>query len=259
MSSPCLRELQESFFAFVAGPAEVLGPDGRGALARNVVRGAGPLDADARLRIYRGMCLARLVEVLRDDYAAEAERLGREAFDELAREYVVRNPSVLPSVRHVSAGFPEFLEDGLPDRPDLAESARVARARLEVFAETDPRPLTLERLKALPPERWIGLELRPIAALRVLTCAWAIEGPGALPRAHVLRVWRQGFEIFESTVDPVEARALDRLLTGTTTLEALGETLATTMSQADAAREAGGLLLRWLEDGILAAPAGEAS
>ncbi len=247
-----LRELQKSFFAFVAGP-DSAATDVRGSLARVAVRGDESLDADQRLGIYRAMCLARLVEVLRDDYSVVAERLGDTSFEALARRYVVEHPSVMPSIQHVSDRFPEFLERELVGRPDLGERALVERARLEVFSEKDPVPLVLERLRALPPEEWGTVALHPIEALRVITRAWADAAEAPSPKPHVTRVWRQGFEIFQATVDPIEARALDLLLDGGTTLQELGESLEASMSQEDTAREAGALLLRWLEDGILRA------
>ncbi len=250
MESPVLRDLQSSFFAFIAGPDEA-GSGGRGSLVRLAVRGDEDLDALDRLGIYREMCLARLVEVLRDDYANVADGLGAQSFEALARRYVIEHPSLMPSIQHISDRFPEFLQQALEERHDLAAQALVDRARLEVFSETDPRPLSLEQLRARPAEEWAALALRPIAALRVITRAWGTDDDGPQPRPHVTRVWRQGFEIFQATVDTLEARALDQLLDGGTTLEALGEALEASMSEEDAAREAGALLLRWLEDGIL--------
>jgi len=251
MPSLALRDLQTSFFALVAGPDETAGT--AGTLARHVVRGDGGLDAEARLRIYREMCLARLVDVLRDDYAPVVDALGSERFDAIARAYVIENPSVMPSIQHVSDRFPGFLETALPERPDLAERAGLERARLEVFSEADPRPLSLERLRSVPAEEWGGLELRPIAALRVITRSWGDGDAPPRPAPHVIRVWRRGFEIFQATVDSLEARALDRLLGGPTRIEEIGAMVAATRGPVDGARETGALLLRWIEDGIVEA------
>jgi len=248
MASPGLRELQRSFFAFVAGREEAAFGEA-GSLARSVVRGGGRLDPTARLGIYRAMCLARLVDVLREDYAPLVSEVGENEFERIARAYVEANPSVMPSIRHVSDRFPEHLQVALAERPHLAERAAVERARLEVFAEADAVPLTLEDLRVRSPEEWGGLALRPIAALRVVTRAWGDDGRA---RAHVVRVWRQGFEIFQATADAYEAAALDRLRSGSTSLEEIAGSHEGSLPHEDAAREAGGLLLRWLDDGILA-------
>jgi hypothetical protein len=250
MESPALRELQTSFFGFVAGPVEATW-DARGSAVRGAVRGDTVLTAEDRLGIYRGMCLARLVDVLRDDFADVADAWGTSAFDATARSYVIENPSEMPSIQHVSDRFPEFLEAVLEDRPDLAERAAIDRARLEVFSETDPTALTLERLRAAPAQEWGSLALTPIAALRVITRAWSADDGPVRPKPHVTRVWRQGFEIFQATVDVTEAGALDLLQAGGTTLEGLALFLASGRPEEEAARQSGALLLRWLEDGIL--------
>lgn len=249
MDSLELRELQKSFFAFVAGPVEsATGP--AGTLARVAVRGDDVLGADARLGIYRRMCLARLVDVLRADYQAAADELGDD-FDALARRYVVEHPSEMPSIQHISDGFPAFLVRELVDRPDVAERTHVDRARLEVFSEVDPTPLSLEELKQTDPLEWGRVPLRPIAALRVVTRAWAVGNGGPRVAPGVTRVWRQGFEIFEASADPLEAQGLDLLMEGGTTLAALGAFFQENLDEEEAAREAAGLLLRWLADGIL--------
>lgn len=251
MESPALRDLQESFLAFVAGPP-VAREDGRSQLARQVVRSAGPLVAEERLQIYRAMGFARLIEVLRDDFADVAARLGDEGFDTCARLYLTRHPSQRPTIQHVSERFPEFLEQEFPEAPHLGERAAIARARLHVFSEMDPDSLTLDHLRDRPPESWGEVPLVPIQAMRLVTRAWADDGR---PKAQLVRIWRQGFEIFQASVDPLEASGLDLLADGDADLNALGSLLERELPADDAAREAGALLLRWIEDGILdAAP-----
>ena len=249
MESPALHELQESFFAYVAGAAPS-GPEAELALA--AVREHGALDADQRLGIYRGMCFARLVDVLRDDYATVAEALGEEAFEALARRYLEAHPSSRPTIQHVGERFPAFLEVHAEDRPQLGEMGRLALARLEVFAESDAEPLTLDELREIPPGEWGDVPLRPIPALRVVTRAWSDAGQ---PKAHALRVWRQGFEVFHAAMTPMEAQGVDLLRTGRATLSSLGDLLGAEHLTDDPPRDAAGLLLRWLEDGVLDAGA----
>jgi len=106
-------------------------------------------------------------------------------------------------------------------------------------------------MRAVPPERWGEFPLVPIPALRVVTGAWVTREGRPRVQPHTTRVWRAGYEIFEANADVLEARALDRLLCGGTTLARLGEVLGCEMSEEDAARESAALLLRWLDDGIL--------
>jgi hypothetical protein len=66
-------------------------------------------------------------------------------------------------------------------------------------------------------------------------------------------VWREGFTVFHTSIDAPEEAALARLAGGATFAEVC-ELFAQSASLEDAAREAGALLARWLEDGILRAP-----
>jgi len=57
-------------------------------------------------------------------------------------------------------------------------------------------------------------------------------------------VWREGFLVYQSPMDPAEEAALERVVAG--------EPFATICEAVDDPRDAAALLLRWLEDGILA-------
>jgi hypothetical protein len=71
------------------------------------------------------------------------------------------------------------------------------------------------------------------------------EAPSALaPGRTALRVWREGFLVYQSPMDVAEEAALERL--------AAGEPFATVCEAVDDPRDAAALLLRWLEDGIVA-------
>ena len=100
--------------------------------------------------------------------------------------------------------------------------------------------------------------------MRVLRCAWpvhelwAADDPKAAattvrPAATVLRVWREAFAVYQTPVDAVEHVALRQLLAGAP-FGVMCDRLEAVLPPPAVAREAGALILRWVEDQILALP-----
>jgi hypothetical protein len=256
-----LRELQVQFFAALTGP--VAGTHGPSAALVGAVRGGDALGAEARLAIYRDMYAARLLDVLREDYPCVARVLGEERFAAVARAYLTAHPSRHPSVRWVGDRFAAFVaaRDEARACPWLGDLAELEWHRGEVFDAPDAAPLALDQLKAEPPELWGVLPLAVIPALRTLSSAWPVheawaaaesDGEMALlsPAPMALRIWRQDFAVYHAAMGPVEDRALAQLRAGGG-FGAVCEAVAETVPPDSAPREAGGLLLRWIEDGIL--------
>ncbi len=250
------------------------------------VNGTGGLDAEQRIRIYADMYRARLIDVLREDYPRVAALLGEADFAALACRYLGRHPSTHPSVRHVGRRFADWIagESALP--PHLADLARLEWARVEVFDAADAEPLRLADLEPVPPDEWPALRLRVIPACLVLESAWPVHAiwaaadpePGLdaparadaspdagsegaaerapdlwAPEATVVRVWREGFSVSHAAMGPDEQRAFRALARG----EAFAEICAAIEEGLDAdtaARQVGAILLRWLEDGLIARP-----
>jgi hypothetical protein len=250
---PSLRELQQAF-------AAALTPEPAPALDRallTVVTGGGGLDAAARVGIYAEMYRARLVDVLREDYPRVLACVGDEAFDALVCRYLVRHPSTHPSVRHAGGRFPDFLASERAAAPFLADLARLEWARVEVFDAADAEPLRLSDVQALPPAAWSALRLQTIPACLLIDCAWPAHAAWetgkapAAPAATAIRVWREEWSVSHAAVGARERWALAMLQRGET-FGALCAALADGQDDEAATREAGGLLLRWLEDGVLA-------
>jgi hypothetical protein len=256
-----LRELQAHFLAALTGAAA--GAPAPLALL-GMVRGTPALAAEARLAIYTDMYAARLVDVLREDYPRVAHVLGDERFGAVVRAYLVAHPSRHPSVRWVGDRFAAFAASHTAAAawPWLGDLARLEWARGEVFDAPDAPPLGLERLKAEPPARWGALPLEAIPALRTLSSAWPVHeawaaaeaevaAPALRPAPTTLRIWRHDFVVYHAAMGPVEEAALVALRAGGG-FGAVCETVTERVPAASAPREAGALLLRWIEDGILA-------
>lgn len=258
-----LRDLQLRFSAALA--PEPSAPPDPGLLA--VIKDGGALGAIERLAIYAGMYRARLVDVLREDFPRVVAVLGDEAFSALASRYIVHHPSTHPSVRHVGGRFVDFVrtEPALP--PFLADLAQLEWARVEVFDAADADPLRLADLASVPPDDWAALRFRPIPACRVVECGWPVhelwaaagaetgEPLQAGPAATIVRVWREEWSVSHVAMGQREARAF-RLLQGGESFATLCAALEDDLDPETAAREVASLLLRWIEDGVLAAPGG---
>jgi hypothetical protein len=272
-----LGELQLRFF----GALDPASPPIDAALLA-AVNGTGRLDAAQRIRIYADMYRARLVDVLREDYPRVAATLGEADFAAFACRYLTRHPSTNPSVRHAGRRFADWIAGEVAVAPHLADLARLEWARVEVFDAADAEPLRLADLEALPPHEWPELRLRLIPACLVLESAWPVHeiwasadaeadagataddgasAEGAAERAPeiwtreptVVRVWREGFIVSHAAMGPDEQRAFRVLARG----EPFAEICAAIEDGLDAdtaARQVGAILLRWLEDGLIARP-----
>jgi Putative DNA-binding domain len=252
-----LRELQARFAAALAPTA---GPD---PVLLALVRSAGALTPADRVEIYADMYRARLVDVLREDFPRTRGLLGDAAFVALAERYLARHPSTHPSVRYVGARFADFVAGQTAGPPWLADLARLEWARVEVFDAPDAEPLGLADLQAVPPADWPALRLRLVPACRVVESPWPIHeiwtagDPDSdqpvpdTPRTSVVRVWREGFSVSHAAMGDAERRAFAQLQRGEP-FASLCAALEGDLDAEAAARQAGALLMRWLEDELLA-------
>jgi hypothetical protein len=142
----------------------------------------------------------------------------------------------------VGARFADFLATEPDVAPSLVDQARLDWARVEVFDAADAEPLRLADLQSIPPADWPALRLRPIPACRVVECA-------AAPAA--IRVWREEWSVSQAAMGERERRAFHLLQQGEP-FASLCAALEGDLDPEAAAREVGSLLMRWLEDGVLA-------
>ena len=190
-------------------------------------------------------------------------------------------PPTSPTDRHVTrrcAGSGRDLSDWLAanraERPALAALATLEWARLDVFDLADEPVVTLETLRALPPERFAELPLTLIAAHRFAEVGegtealWDALGPEsggapsdldapsasgsrAVPGA-VLLVWRQGIAVYHRAIAADERQALALVAPGTQ-FGIVCERLAAAQGDEAAAARAFAWLSTWVADGLLAA------
>jgi hypothetical protein len=251
MSPPSLHDLQAGFWRSLhEGEADPV--------LASVVLPSPVLTPGDRIGIYQGMYFWRLVEVLREDYPKLHEVLGDD-FERLVRRYLACHPSENPSVRHLGRHLPTFVADDplVERRPWLADLARLELARTDAFDAPDATPLRAADLCVVAPEDWPGLRFELIAAIDVIRSAWPVHRVWAEPTVAVsesptiLRVWRQDFRVFHAAIDAAEDAAFS-VVTAGGRFEAVCEALAIHVGPEAAPGEAGSLLARWIENGLVA-------
>jgi hypothetical protein len=266
-----LPELQSRFFSSIAR-APGLGPRGFDPTLIQHVEARGQLSAKERVDIYAEMYFARLLEVLEGDFPKVAALLDCERFHDVVSAYLALHPSTSPSLRHLGQHFPAFLRDRefSTDFPFLSDLALLEWARLDVFDAPDAEPLRIEQLQHLTPDAWPTLRFYIIPAFRIVQSSWPVHEfwknmeeknviPTNLsPRETVLRVWRRDFLVYHTAMDPIEQAALTAVGAGDP-FASVCATLAASLSEEEAASAIGSLLLRWIEDGILACVPSEPS
>jgi len=244
--TPSLRELQGAFWRSIArepGAAPVPDP-----LLLETVPPTPTLAPAERVHVYAGMYLWRLVDALREDFPKLATVLGDDGFADLARGYIRAHPSTEPSIRHLGRALPDFLAGYQPAY--LADLARLEWTRLQIFDAPDATPLTAAELRRVAAAEWPDLRFTLVPACARLVTAWPVhrlwaDAAALAPARTALRIWREGFFVYQTAMDPAEEAALDRLVAR--------EPFAAVCEGFDAPAEAAALLLRWIEDEIIAA------
>ena len=261
-----LRDLQSRFFYSIARPMRSAEEEWQGfdPQLSQAIQTQGKLGPHERLDIYAQMYCARLLDVLQEDFPRVVAIVGEEQFREIGRLYLRQFPSTYPSLHYFGIHFAEFMTTqpvGISS-PFLGDLARLERARLDVFDAPDAEPLRLEDLQTIPADAWATIHFRVIPALVTLTCAWPVqqvwkEEPFTISdilhqTPTVLRVWRQDFAVYQARMDTIEQAALAAMQSG----ESFASVCANVETLVDAGEDVsavvGSLLLRWIEDGILA-------
>jgi hypothetical protein len=269
---PTLHDAQRLLWQLIAAPvggaAALAGDADRGGARRaaltRTVCGDERLDAVARLDIYANMYFFRVLDVLKEHYAATHALLGEVTFHNLITDYLLRHPPTHFSIREAGRHVPELLaeHDVRAAHPCAADLARAERALNDAFDAADAPALTAAALAAVAADAWPSLRLTLHPAVRLLDCGWPVHGvraavergePAADPSPAPTRlcVWRQDLVVFHRPVEPVEFAALRALERGErfdAACAAAGELLP----EGEAAQRVAAALAGWLPSGLLA-------
>jgi hypothetical protein len=263
-SRPSLAAVQAALMTRITGQA--LGEPAFD--TASLIHGDARASAEERLAIYSFMYGSRFVEALESQFPRLARLVGADAFTELTANYTAARPSRHPSLRELGRALPGWLAAQRPDAPALAALAALEWARADVYDLADEPVMTVEALRAFPPERFGELPLTLIAAHRFVEVERGTEAlwdglapnagempalrpasPEAGPGATLL-VWRQEIAVYHRAVDPEERAAL-ALVSAGSRFGVICDTLSAARGHEAAAARAFAWLSTWIADGLL--------
>lgn len=227
--------------------------------------GGPTLDVSNGLAIYHNAYLARLREVLREDFPAALYWLGDEEFDALADQYIRENPSSHFSLRWFGANFETFLRLHLvPEQSGpLAELVHFEWAFTLAFDAPPGVPVTLDYMATLAPEAWPHLQLELQPSVQWLECGFnslsiwqAVKAEAEFPGSQLLEsaqtclIWRRDLICHYRSLDPDEEIALKGFAQDGWTFAEFCAQLADSYGEG-APLQAVTWLKQWIQDGLL--------
>ncbi|EAQ96580.1 HvfC/BufC N-terminal domain-containing protein [Congregibacter litoralis] len=258
MTAPSLAAQQEEFMALLLDDARDLPPG---------------LEAQ-RVAIYRNAYRARLIDALRETFPRTARWVGEEAFAQAAAHHVISFPPSSWTLDDVGKGFSDTLQGLFLKDPEVSELAWLEWAMHRCFVSYDARPLDAAGFATatagFEDNDWATMRLRFMPGTQQASMAHRIDrlwrslleseseavGEGAEetdfssdePLACV--VWRQDYTPAVLPVTAIEGHALSMMLDGAAYGE-LYALLVDALGEEAAAGEAGAMLGRWLNHGML--------
>lgn len=221
-NAPRLAELQAAF-----AKAVIDGDDGILALLCDNSR----TDRVELLGVYRHGYLARLCEIIGNDYRALAGYLGAEAFEELVGTYIRCHPSTTPNARWIGQALPTYLATAAPYQQHavLAELAALEQALADAFDSADANRISIADLAGVPPAAWGDLRFVSHPSVRRLDLTtnaheiWrSLSADGAPPEVVTdnnpqrLLIWREGLQVQVRVLAADEAKMWDAAAAGQT-------------------------------------------
>ncbi|MCP4472773.1 MAG: DUF2063 domain-containing protein [Gammaproteobacteria bacterium] len=252
-----LRELQLRFQDYLTGGSEAIEAD--------IVSTEKAL-AEHRLGAYYNAYRIRLIDALAVDYAALEKLLGREAFEDMALDYLQRYPSRQPSLRWFGQHLPAYLAEYYRDKDAefVCELANYEWVQTTVFDASDSVELfQLEDMARVEAETWPLLTFDFKAALLWLDMHWNVpqieaaldngQEPPQRQRGDIAQrwlLWRHAYKIHWRSLDVHEAWALEQAASGANFAE-ICEGLLEWVDAQQIALVAAGFLKQWIGDQLL--------
>jgi hypothetical protein len=253
-----LRELQLRFQDYLIGGAEDIEQD--------IISTANAL-AEHRLGTYYNAYRIRLIDCLAVDYSALENYLGREAFENMALDYLQHYPSTHPSVRWFGKNLPAYLQEFYNgDTAEFVqELASYEWAHTMVFDAADSEQLfLLEDMAQVPAEAWPGLRFEFQPAMLWLDLHWnvplmktALDAGTELPsqqRADYPQrwlLWRQDMKTHWRSLEVHEAWAIEQAVNGINFAQ-ICEGLLEWIDESQVALVGAGFLKQWISDKLVA-------
>jgi hypothetical protein len=252
-----LRELQDSFQrGILAGDDAILGE----------VNDSSKEQRKVLFGVYRHAYVARLADILYEDYEQLHAYLGDETFAKLLKAYIAAHPSDQRSARWFGRHLPAFVRDSesFAKHPEAAELAELEKALADAFDGPDADPLGIDALVAIPPDDWPNLVFEPhptaarftfkTNAADIWTALKSEEAPPRpqhLPDPQAILVWRRDLMAHFRPLAAEEAMMWNEAAKGVR-FGVLCEMVATFAGEDEAELRAATYLKGWLDMGMLA-------
>ncbi|MBT3042728.1 MAG: DNA-binding domain-containing protein [Candidatus Thiodiazotropha sp. (ex Codakia orbicularis)] len=258
-----LGELQSRFQKFILEP----GNEHR----ISWVDGGGRASAGYQLSVYANAYVARLKEVLTNDYPAVSMAISGDHFDLLTEGYIRKHPSHFFSLRDFGCRFPDYLSEQVDPNPDihdlawLTELAKFEWTLGQAFDAADCNLVTEREVASIPADAWpmlrfgfcpcvrrIDLEWNVPTIWKALTADPPLEVEPICTQTHndAWLIWRQDLVTRFRSLEEDEQLALDSLRYGATFEDAC-EILASRIDLDSVSMRAAGLLKGWIRQGLI--------
>ena len=229
----------------------------------------------AGMSVYRNNYRSSVIEALRSTFERTERWVGVDTFGRAAAHHVISHPPSSWTLDDAGRGFDETCKELFAKDREVAELAWLEWTMLESFTAPDREPLDgagfAGATAEFGDEDWANLRLEFIPGttsgvvehdMRAIWNATAkeeFERPVvALDVPSGILIWREGERPTFRMVEPQEVRAFDALSRGVSYGEACallaGESSSAEEMEA-AAMQAGVMLGRWLQDGLIASAA----
>ncbi len=229
----------------------------------------------AGLAVYRNNYRAALVDALRDTYERTARWVGEDAFERAAAHHVITSPPASWTLDDAGAEFDETLAALFANDPEVAELAWLEWSMQCAFTAKDAEPLDVEGFTSATSgfgeEDWSGMRLtfapgftlrevdHDIAVLWNALAQDEFDNPDiVLAAPRYCLVWREGLRPTFALVETLEGEALAALAGGATYAGAC-TLLVERLGEEEGIAKAGGLLGRWVGEGLLTGISGAQS
>ena len=218
------------------------------------------------LTVYRNAYRNRLLGALQDNFELTRRWVGDDAFDAAARHHIILHPPVSWTLDNYGLGFDQTLTELFAEDPEVGELAWLEWQMQRAFGALDTQVLDVAMLTSdeLGVADWetVCFALVPSFAMRAVAkdCVslWQALADDDMPSEALplpldseLIVWRKGFSPHFRIVDAAERKALAAVAAG----QQFGELCAAFVGKLgpeQAMAQAGTLLGRWVQDGLIA-------
>ncbi|WP_394729795.1 putative DNA-binding domain-containing protein [Altererythrobacter sp. GH1-8] len=225
------------------------------------------------IAVYRNNYRSSLVEALRSTFERSARWVGEDAFRRAAAHHVIMHPPSSWTLDEAGRGFETTCAELFTGDPEVAELAWLEWTMFDVFTSRDVIPLDAagfaRATEGFAEDDWGALQLdfQPgLAQAEVrhdMLALWNALGTDDFDRIDVkpetprcCLVWREGERPVFQLVDLAEGSALGAMMAGASYEQACAILAQDAASDEDierAAMQAGAMLGRWLNDGLIVA------